>query len=159
MRLTALFFDPPRHAPHRRMNTNNYIGCAVANANSVLMKINDDDNQTVGCAIACAARAHFPSNSDSKDISGDDYDSSCAKTCYPVGLKSDCGGPGSVLLDNSTEKKNHSSTLSETCNNLLCLSDQLKFWTSKFTVRDGNQLIDVSSAAHGKSSTIPIGST
>jgi hypothetical protein len=35
----------------------------------------------------------------------------------------------------------------------------LKFWTSKFTVRDGNQLIDVSSAARGTSSTIPIGST
>jgi hypothetical protein len=57
------------------------------------------------------------------------------------------------------KKKNHSSTLSETGNNLLCLSDQLKFLTSKFTVRDGNQLIDVSSAACGPSSTILIGST
>ncbi len=99
------------------------------------------------------------SDSNPDDISDDDYDSSCVVTCYPVGMKSDCGGLGSVLLVNATEKKNHSSTLSETCNNLLCLSDQLKFWTSKFTVRDGNQLIDVSSAAHGKSSTIPIGST
>jgi hypothetical protein len=62
------------------------------------------------------------------------------------------------LVDNAKEK-NHSSTLSETSNNLLSLSDQSKFWTSKFTIRDGNQLIDVSSAACGSSSTIPIGAT
>ncbi len=64
-----------------------------------------------------------------------------------------------ILVNNATEKKNYSSTLSETSNNLLCLSDQFKFWTSKFAVRDGNQLIDVSSAACGSSSTIPIGPT
>jgi hypothetical protein len=122
------------------------------------MDINDDDDQTVGCAIAHAARADFLSNSDFDDISDNDYDSSCAETCYPVGLKSDCGGQGSVLLVNATEKKNHSSTLADTCNNLLYLSDKLKFLTSKFTVRDGNQFIDVSSAACGPSSTIPIGS-
>jgi hypothetical protein len=63
-----------------------------------------------------------------------------------------------VLVDNAKEK-NHSSTLSETFNTLFCLSDQLKFWTSKFTVRDGNQLIDESSAACDSSSTIPIGAT
>jgi hypothetical protein len=68
------------------------------------MDINDDDNQTVGCAIACAARADFLSNSNSDDISDDDYDS-CAETCYPIGLKSDCGGQGSVLLVNATEKR------------------------------------------------------
>ncbi len=112
------------------------------------MDINDDDNQTVGCAIACAARADFLSNSNSDDISGDDYDSSCAETCYPVGLKSDCSGQVSELLAND-KKKNHLSTLAETCNKLLCLSDKLKYWTSKFTVRDGNQLIDVASAARG----------
>jgi hypothetical protein len=123
------------------------------------MDINDDDDQTVGCAIACAACADILYNFDSNDISDDDYDSSCAETCYPVGLKSDCGGQGSVLLVNATEKENHSSTLAETCNNLLCLSDKLKFWTSIFTVRDGNQLIDVSFAARGPTSTIPIGST
>ncbi len=39
-------------------------------------------------------------------------------------------------------KKQSSITLSGTSNNLLCLSDQLKIWTSKFTVRDGNLLID-----------------
>ncbi len=99
------------------------------------------------------------SDSNSNDISDDDYDSGCVETCYPVGLKSDCGGQVSELLVNDTKKKNHSSSLAETCNNLLCLSDKLKFWTSKFTVRDGNQLIDVSSAACGPSFTIPTGST
>ncbi len=67
------------------------------------MDINDDDNQTVGCAIA--RRADFLSNSDSDDTSDDDYDSSFAKTCYSVGLKSDCGGQGSVTLVNATEKR------------------------------------------------------
>jgi hypothetical protein len=141
------------------MHTDDYVGFAVATADPVSMDINDNDNQTVGCTIARAARADFLSNSDSEDISDKDYDSSCAETCYPVGLKSDGGGKGSVLVVNATEKKNHSSSLSETSNNLLPLSDQLKFWTSKFTARDGNQLVDVSSAAFGSSSTIPIGST
>jgi hypothetical protein len=50
-------------------------------------------------------RADFLSNSDSDDISDDDYDSSLAETCYPVGLKSDCGGQGSVSLVNATEKR------------------------------------------------------
>jgi hypothetical protein len=66
------------------------------------MNINEDDNQTVGWAVA--RRADFSSNSNSDDISDDDYDSSFAETCYPVGLKSDCGGQGSVLLVNATEK-------------------------------------------------------
>ena len=121
------------------------------------MDINDNDDQTIGCAIA--RHADFSTNSDSNDISDDDYDSSFAETCYPVGLKSDCGGQGSVSLVNATEKKIHLSILAKTCNNLLVLSDQLKFWTSKFTVRDGNECIDVSSAACGELSTIPIGST
>ncbi len=55
--------------------------------------------------------------------------------------------------------RNDSSTLFETCSNTLSLSDQLRFWTSKFTVRDGSEFIDVSSAARGESSTIPLGST
>jgi hypothetical protein len=86
-----------------RMNTDNYIG--FANAGSVSMDFNDNAKQTVGCTIAHAARADFLSNSDSDDISDDEYDSSCAETCYPVGLKSDCGGQGSVLLVNATEKR------------------------------------------------------
>jgi hypothetical protein len=85
------------------MNTDIYIGCAIVNADSVSMDINDNDNQTVGCANARAARADFSSNSDSGDISDDD--SSCAEMCYPVRLKSDCGGQGSVLLVNATEKR------------------------------------------------------
>ncbi len=119
--------------------------------------MNDNDDQTVGWAIArCAI---FLSTSGSNDISDDDYDSSLAKTCYPVGLKSDCCGQGSVLPANATEKKIHLSILAETYNNLLVLSDQLKFWTFNFTVRYGDQLIDVSSAAWRADSTIPIGST
>ncbi len=51
-------------------------------SDSASMDINDDDNQTVGCAIARATRADFSSNSDSNDISDNDYDSSCAETCY-----------------------------------------------------------------------------
>jgi hypothetical protein len=121
------------------------------------MNINDDEDQTDGCAIA--RHEDFLSNSDSDDISDDDYDSSFAETCYPVGLKSDCGGQGSVSLVNATEKKIHLSILTETCNNLLFLSDQLKFWTSKFTVRDGDQLIDVPSAARRADSTKSIGLT
>ncbi len=50
------------------MHTDNYVGC-VATADSVSKDINDDDDQTVGCAIAHAAHADIPSNSDSKDIS------------------------------------------------------------------------------------------
>ncbi len=48
----------------------------------VSMDINDDDDQTVGCTIA--RHADFLSNSDSDDISDDDYDSSFVETCYPV---------------------------------------------------------------------------
>ncbi len=122
---------------------------------TVSMDIIVNDDHTVGCAIAHAADAHLLlSNSDSDDISDND-NGSCAESCYPVGLKSDCGGQGSVLV--ATEKKNDSSTLFKTC--ILSLSDQLRFWTSKFTVRDGNEFIDVSSAACGESSTIPLGST
>ncbi len=67
------------------------------------MNINDDDGQTVGCAIA--RHADFLSNSNSDDISDDDYDSSFGETCYPVGLKSGCGGQGSVSLVNAAEKR------------------------------------------------------
>ena len=120
------------------------------------MDINVNDDHTVGCTIAHAADAHL-SNSD--DCSHNDYgsDGSGVDSCYPVGLKTDSGAQGSVL--DATEKKNDSSSLTETCNNILSLSDQLRFWTSKFTVRDGSECIDVSSAAHGESSTIPLGST
>jgi hypothetical protein len=87
------------------MNTDYYIGCAVANTDSVSMDINDYDNQTAGCAVSRAARADFLSNSNSNDISDDDYDSSCAETCYSVGLKSNCGGQSSTLLVNGMKKE------------------------------------------------------
>jgi hypothetical protein len=72
------------------------------------------------------------------------------------------GGRGVRIGQRADTKTYHSSklsTLSDTSNNLLCLSDQLKFWSSKFIVRDGDQLIDVSSAACASSSTLPIGAT
>jgi hypothetical protein len=69
------------------------------------MNINGNDNQTVGCAIAHAAHADFLSNSEFDDISDKYDDSSCAETCYPVGLKSYMGGKGSVLVSNATEKR------------------------------------------------------
>jgi hypothetical protein len=47
----------------------------------------------------------FLSNSNSDDISDVDYDSSCVETCYPVGLKSDCGGQVSESLANDTKKR------------------------------------------------------
>ena len=96
------------------------------------MDINVNDDHTVGCAIACAADAHL-SNFD--DSSHNDYgsDGSGVDSCNPVGLKPDSGGLGSVL--DATEKKNDSSSLTETCNNILSLSDQLRFCFSKFTVR------------------------
>jgi hypothetical protein len=120
------------------------------------MDINVNDDHTVGCTVARAAVAHL-SNSD--DCSHNDYgsDGSGVDSCYPVGLKTDSDAQGSVL--DATEKKNESSSLTETCNNILSLSDQLRLWTSKFTVRDGNECIDVSSAVRGELSTIPISST
>jgi hypothetical protein len=72
------------------------------------MDIKANDDQTVGCTITHAAHADFLSNSDSEYISDEDYGSSCAETCYPVGLKSDGGGKGSELVNNPTETKNHS---------------------------------------------------
>jgi hypothetical protein len=43
--------------------------------------------------------------------------------------------------------------------NLLDMAEKLKFWSSKFFVRDGDEMIDISSTAQGKSSTIPCGAT
>jgi hypothetical protein len=37
------------------------------------------------------------------------------------------------------------------------LSEQLKFWSSKFIVTEGDVMIDISSAAKGMSSTVPVG--
>jgi hypothetical protein len=37
------------------------------------------------------------------------------------------------------------------------LAEQLKFWSSKFVVTEGDVMIDISLAAKGMSSTVPIG--
>jgi hypothetical protein len=75
----------------------------VPHIRTVSMDINVNDDHTVGCAIARAANAHLlSSNSNSDDISDND-NGSCAESCYPFGLKSDCGGQGSVLV--ATEKR------------------------------------------------------
>jgi hypothetical protein len=67
------------------------------------MDINVNDDHTVGCTIARAANAHLlSSNSNSDDSSHNDYGSG-VESCYPVGLKSDSGGLGSVL--DATEKR------------------------------------------------------
>ncbi len=42
------------------MHPENYIGCAVATADSVSKDINDDDDQTVGCTIAMLPVLIFP---------------------------------------------------------------------------------------------------
>ncbi len=85
----------------------------VPHIRTVSMDINVNDDHTVGCTIARAADAHLLSfNSDSDDIS-DNGNGSYAESCYPVGLKSDCGGQGSVLV--ATEKKNDSSTPQKSC--------------------------------------------
>ncbi len=38
--------------------------------------------------------------------------------------------------------------------NLLDMAEKLKFWSFKFFVRDGDEMIDISSAAQEKSSTV-----
>jgi hypothetical protein len=43
--------------------------------------------------------------------------------------------------------------------NLLDMAEKLKFWSSKFFIRDGDEMIDISSAAQGTSSTVPCGAT
>jgi hypothetical protein len=109
------------------------------------------DTATAGCAYARA------SLSDAEDFSDQD-DDSLLETSHSIGLKFDGGGVGDSVLGvgDSVQSK---SSLSETSNNLLRLSAQLNFWQSKFTIMDGDQMIDVSSAACGESSTIPVGAT
>ena len=66
----------------------------------------------------------------------DENDESIGDTSHPVGLKSDVGREQIVLAGDATMERYHSSestTTSEISSNLLCLSYQLKFWSSKFT--------------------------
>ncbi len=50
-----------------------------------------------------------------------------------------------------------SSNLSSLSKNLQVLAEKLKFWSSKFVVREGDVMIDISSAAKAMSSTVPKG--
>jgi hypothetical protein len=50
-----------------------------------------------------------------------------------------------------------SSNLSSLSKNLQVLAEQLKFWSSKFVVTEGDVMIDISLAAKGMSSTVPVG--
>jgi hypothetical protein len=50
-----------------------------------------------------------------------------------------------------------SSNLSSLSTNLQVLSEQLKFWSSKFVVTEGDVITDISLAAKGMSSTVPVG--
>ncbi len=47
-----------------------------------------------------------------------------------------------------------SSNLTSLSKNLQVLAEKLKFWSSKFVVREGDVMIDISSAAKGMSSTV-----
>ncbi len=109
------------------------------------------DTATSGCAFARV------SLSDADDFSDQD-DDSLLEMSHSIGLKSNGGGGGESVLGGGDSVQSKPS-LSETSNNLLQISAQLIFWQSKFTIIDGNQMIDVSSAACGESSTIPVGAT
>jgi hypothetical protein len=41
--------------------------------------------------------------------------------------------------------------------NLMDMAEKIKFWSAKFFVRDCDEMIDISSAAQGKLSTVPCG--
>jgi len=127
----------------------------MSSAQDTAVTADTADTATAGCAYARA------SLSDADDFSDQDNDSlleTSHSIGHSIGLKSDRGGVGESVLGvgDSVQSK---SSLSETSNNLLHLSAQLIFWQSKFTIMDGNQIIDVSSAACGESSTIPVGAT
>ena len=113
------------------------------------------DTATAGCAYA---RAQLLDADDFSDQDNDSLLETSHSIGHSIGLKSDGGVVGESVfgVGDSVQFK---SSLSETSNNLLRLSAQLNFWQSKFTVMDGDQIIDVSSAACGESSTIPVGAT
>jgi hypothetical protein len=55
--------------------------------------------------------------------------------------------------------ESYTLSLSQTTNKILQLSEKLNHWSSKFVVKDGDKYIDVSSAARGPTSIIPVGAT
>ena len=62
-------------------------------------------------------------------------------------------------FNDQSQNYEESNTLSQTTNKILQLSEKLNHWSSKFVVKDGDKYIDVSSAARGASSVIPVGAT
>jgi len=113
------------------------------------------DTATAGCAYA---RAQLLDANDFSDQDNDSLLETSHSIGHSIGLKSDGSGLGESVLgvDDSVPSK---SSFSETSNNLLRLSAQLNFWQSKLTIKDGDQIIDVSSAACGELSSIPVGAT
>ncbi len=72
-----------------------------------------------------------------------------------------------VDVNNSADKHKPDNLLAQSdpplfkslSKNLPDMAEKLKFWSSKFLVRDGDEIIDISSAAQGNSSTVPCGAT
>jgi hypothetical protein len=72
-----------------------------------------------------------------------------------------------VDVKTSADQSNPDSLLSQSdpplfkslSKKLLDMAEKLEFWSSKFYVRDGDEMIDISSAAQGESSTVPCGAT
>lgn len=87
----------------------------------------------------------------SKDVLEDDADNS---DDFIGSYNVECLGDNFATKDHNSYD---SSTLYQTSKNLIILSGKLNFWSSKFIVKDGDMCIDISSAACGSSSIIPIG--
>jgi hypothetical protein len=72
-----------------------------------------------------------------------------------------------VHVDISADEHNPDNLLSQSdpplfkllSKNLLDMADKFKFWSLKVFVRDGDEMIDISSASQGKLSTVPCGAT
>ena len=50
-----------------------------------------------------------------------------------------------------------SSNISSLSKNLQLMYEEMKFWLSKFVVKEGDVMIDISLAAKGMSSSVPVG--
>jgi hypothetical protein len=66
-----------------------------------------------------------------------------------VDISADEYGPNNLL------SQSNPPLLKSLSKNLLDMAEKLKFWPFKFLVRDGDEMIDISSAAQGTSSTVP----
>ena len=75
----------------------------------------------------------------------------------PFGLNYDWDVVGTDTTHVFNDQSHESNNLSQTTNKILQLSEKLNHWSSKFVVKDGDKYIDVSSAARGAKSIIPVG--